>query len=133
MKLIAVKKLLLTVVVIGAVEFKLHKSNFRGVLRTVEQVSKVEMKFEQEGIKDERKTVARRGNDDQNTATLELNSDPADAEIEIDGAFVGTTPRTKKLKPGEYRIAKKGYKSWERKITLEATGKVPLKIDLEKW
>ena len=44
----------------GAIEFKLHKSNYRGVLRTVEQITGVTMKVDGEGIKDKEQTVATR-------------------------------------------------------------------------
>ncbi|MDA2927209.1 PEGA domain-containing protein [Acidobacteria bacterium AH-259-G07] len=120
--------------VVGAVEFKLHKSNYRGVLRSIEQVADVDLVFDQEGIKDEKETVATRSGVRANEAILEISSAPEDAEIEIDGAFVGTTPRTRRLKPGEYKIkiSKKGYKSWERKIKLEAEEEFPLKVELEK-
>ena len=46
--------------IVGAVEFKLDKKNYRGVMRAVEQVSGVELVFDQEGIKDEKETVASR-------------------------------------------------------------------------
>jgi len=44
----------------GAVEFKLHKSNYRGVLRTVEEVTGLTMAYDQEGVKDTKQTVASR-------------------------------------------------------------------------
>ena len=44
----------------GAIEFKLHKSNYRGVLRTVEQITDLTMKVDDEGIKDKEQTVATR-------------------------------------------------------------------------
>ncbi len=121
--------------IVGAVEFKLDKKNYRGILRAVEQVSDVDLLFDQEGIKDEKETVASRsaapGN---NQAILEINSEPKDAEIEIDGAFAGTTPRTKRLNPGEYKIkiSRNGYKSWERKIKVEANEEFPLSVQLER-
>jgi hypothetical protein len=37
---------------IGAVEFKLHKSNYRPVLRAVEQAAHVTMVYDQEGVKE---------------------------------------------------------------------------------
>ena len=52
--------------VVGAVEFKLDKKNYRGILRAVEQVTGVEMKFEQEGIKDEKESVAARSGTQNN-------------------------------------------------------------------
>lgn len=119
---------------VGAVEFKLHKSNYRGVLHAVEEVTGVAMKFDQEGIKDEKETIGTRSAGDRaQMATLEISSDPPAAEIEIDGAFAGTTPRTKELRPGEYKIkiSKKGFKSWERKIQVAAGEKLPIAIELE--
>ena len=44
----------------GAVEFKLHKSNYRGALRAVEQVTGLTALYEQEGIKDTRQALAAR-------------------------------------------------------------------------
>ena len=46
--------------IVGAVEFKLDKKNYRGILRSIEQVSDTELVFDQEGIKDEKETVASR-------------------------------------------------------------------------
>ena len=65
---------------------------------------------------------------------MEINSNPKGAEIEIDGAFAGTTPRTKRLGPGEYKIkiTINGYKSWERKIRVEAGEKIPIAGELQK-
>ncbi len=64
---------------------------------------------------------------------MSFESTPDGAEIEIDGSFAGTTPRSKSLRPGSYRIKiwKKGYTAWEREITLAAGEEIPLKIDLE--
>jgi len=121
--------------IVGAVEFKLDKKNYRGILRAVEQVSGVDLVFDQEGIKDEKETVASRsGAQSNNQAILEIRSEPKDAEIEIDGVFAGTTPRTKRLNPGEYKIkiSRNGYKSWEKKIKVEAAEAFPLSVQLEK-
>ena len=113
---------------VGAVEFKLHKSNYRGVLRTVEEITGLTMEYDQEGVKDTKQTVASRGNRNtlQQQGVAEISSDPEGAEIEIDGAFVGTTPRSRNLKPGEHKLTltKKGYRSWERKISIEAGEKL---------
>jgi len=120
--------------IIGAVEFKLDKKNYRGILRSIEQVSHTELVFDQEGIKDEDETVASKSAAQSNMAVLDLKSEPRDAEIEIDGVFAGTTPRTKRLDPGEYKIkiSRNGYKSWERKITVEADEEFPLSVQLER-
>ncbi len=121
--------------IVGAVEFKLDKKNYRGILRAIEQVSGVDLVFDQEGIKDEKETVASRSDAVQsNMAVLDISSEPRDAEIEIDGVFAGTTPRTKRLAPGEYKIkiSRNGYKSWEKKIIVEAEEEFPLSVQLEK-
>jgi len=120
--------------IVGAVEFKLDKKNYRGILRSIEQVSDTELVFDQEGIKDEKETVASRSGGQNNMAILEISSEPKDAEIEIDGVFAGTTPRTKRLDPGEYKIkiSRNGYKSWEKKIKVEAEEEFPLSVQLEK-
>ncbi len=120
--------------IVGAVEFKLDKKNYRGILRAVEQVSDVDLVFDQEGIKDEKETVASRSSVQNSMAVLDISSEPTDAEIEIDGAFAGTTPRTKRLNPGEYKIkiSRNGYKSWEKKIKVEAEEEFPLSVQLEK-
>ena len=120
---------------VGAVEFKLHKSNYRGTLRTVEQVTGLTMLYDQEGVKDTKQTVARRGDnaprDDQ--GSLKISSDPEGAEIEIDGAYVGNTPRTRAVQPGEHKVklTKKGYTAWERKIAVEAGETLEIDAELE--
>lgn len=106
---------------IGAVELKLDKDNYRGVLRTLEQVSGLAVMYDQEGIKDTEQDVAVR-NVGVSRAVIEISSNPEDAEIEIDGAFSGTAPRVKSFEPGEYviRVSKRGYESWERTIVVDA-------------
>ena len=120
--------------IVGAVEFKLDKKNYRGILRSIEEVSHTELVFDQEGIKDEEETVASRSGGQSNMAVLDIKSEPINAEIEIDRVFAGTTPRTKRLDPGEYKIkiTRNGYKSWERKITVEADEEFPLSVQLER-
>ncbi len=55
-------------------------------------------------------------------ASLTIDSTPTGADIEIDGAFVGNTPSTVSVAPGNHQIAvkKKGYADWTR--TLKVTG-----------
>ena len=121
--------------IVGAVEFKLDKKNYRGVMRAVEQVSGVELVFDQEGIKDDQETVAgRSAGADAEVAVMEISSNPEGAEIEVGGAFAGTTPRTKRLAPGEYKIkiTMNGYKSWEREIRVEAGEEIPVAVELQK-
>lgn len=64
---------------------------------------------------------------------LTITSEPAGADIEVDGSFVGSTPSSIDLTAGEHHIIvkKPGYKSWERKIHT-SSGNVQLAAELEK-
>ncbi|HEY4904279.1 MAG TPA: PEGA domain-containing protein [Candidatus Sulfotelmatobacter sp.] len=65
-------------------------------------------------------------------ATAEISSEPAGAEVEIDGSFVGSTPSTLSITPGEHNVLiwKRGYEPWER--TLRAsTGNIKIAAVLE--
>ncbi|MCI0404183.1 MAG: PEGA domain-containing protein [Acidobacteria bacterium] len=66
-------------------------------------------------------------------AKVEVVSEPVGADIEVDGAFVGSTPSTLELPPGEHAIGvkKSGYKPWERKIKITG-GTIRLNAELEK-
>jgi hypothetical protein len=49
---------------------------------------------------------------------LDISSSPAAAEIEIDGAYVGNTPASIEVSPGDHilTITKNGFASWKRKL-----------------
>lgn len=66
-------------------------------------------------------------------STVSIHSQPAGADIEIDGAFVGSTPSRLELAPGEHTVAinKTGYKPWQRKIKVTG-GEVTISPELEK-
>jgi hypothetical protein len=66
-------------------------------------------------------------------AKLDVSSTPAGADIEIDGAFAGSTPSSLSLSSGDHTVAvkKNGYKAWERKIKITG-GNINLAADLEK-
>lgn len=51
-------------------------------------------------------------------SVLDISSSPTAAEIEIDGAFVGNTPASVEVSPGDHilTITKGGFVSWERKL-----------------
>lgn len=55
-------------------------------------------------------------------------------EIEIDGKFVGSTPSTLTLKPGEYRIMvrKPDYSPWERTIAVVGGSSITLDAVMER-
>jgi hypothetical protein len=63
---------------------------------------------------------------------LSIASMPAGADIEVDGSFVGNTPSTIEVTPGDHTVSvsKSGYKSWERKLKASG-GNVNLNAELE--
>jgi hypothetical protein len=63
-----------------------------------------------------------------------VKSTPDGAEIMVDDKFLGTTPSTVQLTPGEHRlvITKIGFKAWERTMTINPNGSVNLDVSLEK-
>jgi hypothetical protein len=66
-------------------------------------------------------------------ASVAVDSTPAGADIEIDGAFVGNTPSTVAVAPGSHQIAvkKKGFTDWTK--TLNVTGgTIHLNAELEQ-
>ncbi len=67
-------------------------------------------------------------------STVSIKSDPAGAEITIDGKFVGTTPSSVQLPPGDHTVAieKVGFKSWLKTMTIAAGGSVSLDATLDK-
>ena len=65
--------------------------------------------------------------------TASITSDLAGAEIEIDGAFVGSTPGTSKLTPGTHKITvKHGSSVWSRDLNVQAGGNVNVNAILKK-
>lgn len=63
---------------------------------------------------------------------VEIASTPDDAEIELDGAFVGNTPSTITVGPGDHVLSlqKAGYAVWERKLRITGGGKVRVDAQL---
>lgn len=66
-------------------------------------------------------------------ARVQIASTPAGADIEVDGAFVGSTPSSVNLSPGEHTIVvkKNGYDTWQRKLKILG-GEVSLNAELMK-
>src|SRR5262249_6882084 len=64
---------------------------------------------------------------------ISVSSTPANADIEIDGSFVGNTPSMVEVAPGEHEIAikKSGYQPWHRKMKT-MNGVVNVSAELEK-
>jgi hypothetical protein len=65
-------------------------------------------------------------------ASLTVDSSVPGADIDIDGAFVGSTPSTISVPPGEHTILvkKKGYADWTRTMNVAGSA-VRLNADLE--
>jgi hypothetical protein len=65
--------------------------------------------------------------------TIEFTSDPAGADIELDGSYAGSTPSSEAVAPGEHtiKITKSGYKSWERKMKT-TVGHINVSAQLER-
>ncbi len=65
-------------------------------------------------------------------AQLHISSTPTDADIEIDGNFVGNTPSTVGVEAGQHELVvkKSGYKPWEKKIAV-SSGQITVKAALE--
>jgi PEGA domain len=66
------------------------------------------------------------------TAEVSITSNVSGADIEIDGAFVGSTPSTLTVPSGPHTIdvKKAGYATWERKIQVTG-GKIAVSADLQ--
>jgi hypothetical protein len=64
---------------------------------------------------------------------ITVNSTPEGADIEVDGSFVGNTPSSIEVAPGEHLVAvkKTGYKDWNRKLKVSG-GDIKLNAELEK-
>ena len=68
------------------------------------------------------------------SSAVTIKSTPETGEITIDGKFVGTTPSTLQLTPGEHNILveKPGWQPWQRTMTVTANGTVNLDVVLQK-
>ena len=68
------------------------------------------------------------------TATLQIDSTPPGADIEIDGSFVGSTPSNVQVAEGDHKVVvkKSGFKNWERKLKSSGGSSVHISSDLEK-
>jgi hypothetical protein len=67
-------------------------------------------------------------------STVVLKSTPDGADVTVDGKFMGSTPSTVRLAPGDHTIAieKSGYKAWQRTMTVNPGGIVTVDATLEK-
>ncbi|RMH37978.1 MAG: PEGA domain-containing protein [Deltaproteobacteria bacterium] len=65
--------------------------------------------------------------------TLKVVSPVPDAAVSIDGARIGPVPQTKEVSAGEHfvRVEKKGYRTFEQKVRVEAGQEVVVTADLK--
>lgn len=70
----------------------------------------------------------------EDLSTLVLKSTPDGAEITVNGKFVGSTPSTLRLPAGDHTIviARAGFKSWQRTMTVSPGGNITIDATLEK-
>jgi PEGA domain len=66
-------------------------------------------------------------------SSVEIKSTPDDADISADDKFVGSTPSTVRLLPGDHkvRLEKSGYKPWEKTLTVTAGASATINASLE--
>jgi len=67
-------------------------------------------------------------------ATVVVRSTPDGADITVDGKFVGSTPSTVRLSPGDHTVVleKCGYKTWQRTMTVSPGASITVGPTLEK-
>ena len=67
-------------------------------------------------------------------SSIVVSSNPDFADITVDAKFLGTTPSTIRLAPGDHSVTieKSGFKAWQRIMTVTAGGSITLEVTLEK-
>lgn len=67
-------------------------------------------------------------------ANVTVKSTPQGADIDVDGKFMGSTPSTIQLSPGEHLVSveKEGMRPWQRTMTVTAGGSITIDATLEK-
>lgn len=67
-------------------------------------------------------------------AIIALVSSPTGADVNVDDAFVGSTPATLKLTPGKHtiKVSMTGYKDWSREMNVLSGSQVSLNATMEK-
>lgn len=67
-------------------------------------------------------------------AAVAFRASPDGAEILVDGKYVGDTPSTVNLPPGEHTVAikKTGYADWQRTLTVSPGGSLTINATLER-
>ena len=123
------------------------KDNYRAILVALQGVTGIpvsvgekDREFVPVGVKtDVSKTKEEEPTEAKPTADsakgmVNVTSNPAGADVNLDGDFVGNTPSALKLAPGKHTIAVKlkGYKDWSREINVQSGSELQLTANLEK-
>jgi hypothetical protein len=66
--------------------------------------------------------------------SIAIKSEPDGADITADGKYVGSTPSTVRLSPGDHaiKVEKSGFTAWERTISVSSDSEVTVSATLEK-
>ena len=77
--------------------------------------------------------VSATASDSKSNAQLEITSQPPGADIDIDGSFVGSTPSSVGVSPGQHniRVKKAGFKPWSRQMSV-SSGHISVAAELER-
>lgn len=124
------------------------KDNYRAILVALQGVSNVpvsvaekDREFVPVGVKsavsnhpDEGSSANAKVPGPAANGTVNVSSNPAGADVLLDGNFVGNAPATLKISGGKHTITVKmsGQKDWRRDITVEPGSEVQLAATLEK-
>ncbi len=67
-------------------------------------------------------------------STVVVKSTPEGADVTVDGKYMGSTPSTVRLAPGDHTVSieKSGFKAWQRTMTTSTGGIVTIDAALEK-
>jgi len=70
----------------------------------------------------------------EDLTTAVLKTDPPGADVTVDGKYMGSTPSTVRLAPGDHTILfeKAGFKPWQRTMTVNPGGIVTIDAALTK-
>jgi hypothetical protein len=70
----------------------------------------------------------------ENMGSVNVQSNPGSAGVYADGTFLGNTPASLKLSPGEHRlrVAMDGYKEWTQTVTVQTGTEGKITANLEK-
>ncbi len=71
---------------------------------------------------------------DSTFSSVDVKSTPDGADITVDDKYMGSTPSTLKLAPGDHKIKleKSGFKVWERTLAVGASGTANVNATLDK-